>query len=89
MDVHPGADDFDADDALFMNWDESMDEPQEEVHKVTPTSQQPNSACPEAYRLKNFSIYQSGIDVKCPYSTRPLKPLTPLLGVWQGLCRGP
>jgi hypothetical protein len=35
----------------------------------------------EAYRL-NFSIYQSGIDFKSPYSNRPLNPLNRL---WQGL----
>jgi hypothetical protein len=28
--------------------------------------------------MLDFSMYQSGIDFKCPYSTRPLKPLTPL-----------
>ena len=35
---------------------------------------------PEAYR-PSFSIYQSGVDFKCPYSTRPLKPLTRLIGL--------
>jgi hypothetical protein len=36
-----------------------------------------NSCAQEAYR---FSLYvnQSGVDFKCPYSNRPLKPLTPL-----------
>ena len=28
--------------------------------------------------MLDFSMYQSGIDFKCPYSSRPLKPLTPL-----------
>jgi hypothetical protein len=27
--------------------------------------------------MLDFSIYQSGIDFKCLYSNRPLKPLTP------------
>jgi hypothetical protein len=27
--------------------------------------------------MLNFSMYQSGTDFKCPYSNRPLKPLTP------------
>jgi hypothetical protein len=26
--------------------------------------------------MLDFSMYQSGIDFKCPYSNRPLKPLT-------------
>jgi hypothetical protein len=29
--------------------------------------------------MLDFSMYQSGIDFKCPYSNRPLKPLTPRL----------
>jgi hypothetical protein len=28
--------------------------------------------------MLNFSMYQSGVDFKCPYSNRPFKPLTPL-----------
>jgi hypothetical protein len=52
-----------------------------------PTSQQQNACTPEAYQL-NSSIYQSGIDCKCPYSNRPLKPLTLLNGSWQGLFSG-
>jgi hypothetical protein len=40
------------------------------------TSQLQNSSTPEAYRL-DFSMYQPGIDFKCPYSNRPLKPLSP------------
>jgi hypothetical protein len=40
------------------------------------------------YRL-NFSIYQSAIDFKCPYSNRPLKALTRSSGLWQGLFCGP
>jgi hypothetical protein len=35
-----------------------------------------NSSTPEAYQL-DFSMYQPGIDFKCPYSNRPLKPLSP------------
>jgi hypothetical protein len=27
--------------------------------------------------MLDFSLYQSGIDFKCPYSNRPLNPLTP------------
>jgi hypothetical protein len=50
---------------------------------TTHTIQQ-NSCTPEANRL-NFSMYQSGIDFKCPYSSRLLTPLTRLLGLWQGL----
>jgi hypothetical protein len=39
--------------------------------------------------MLNFSMYQSGIDFKCPYySNRPLKPLTPLIGLTQSLFRG-
>jgi hypothetical protein len=33
----------------------------------------------------NSSMYQSGIDFRCPYSNRPLKPLTTLIDLWQGL----
>jgi hypothetical protein len=40
---------------------------------------------PEADRL-NFSIYQSGVDFKCPYSNRSLKP--PLIGLTQSLFSG-
>jgi hypothetical protein len=32
--------------------------------------------------MLNLSMYQSGIDVKCPYSNRPLKPL---IGITQSL----
>jgi hypothetical protein len=28
--------------------------------------------------MLDFSMYQSGIDFKCPYSNRPLKPFNPL-----------
>jgi hypothetical protein len=42
----------------------------------TCTSQLQNSSTPEAYML-DFSMYQSGIDFKFPYSSRKLKPLTP------------
>ena len=38
--------------------------------------------------MLNFSIYQSGIDFKCPSSNRPLKRLTPLIGLTQSLFRG-
>ena len=31
----------------------------------------------QLHRL-DFSIYQSGVDVKCPYSNRPFKPLNHL-----------
>jgi hypothetical protein len=31
--------------------------------------------------MLNFSMYQSGVDLKCPYSNRPLKPSTPLIGL--------
>jgi hypothetical protein len=31
--------------------------------------------------MLNFSMFQSGIDFKSPYSNRPLKPLTPLIGL--------
>jgi hypothetical protein len=31
---------------------------------------------PRSYRL-NFSMYQSGVDFKCPYSNRPFKALNP------------
>jgi hypothetical protein len=54
-------------------------------YMVTAPSQQPN---PEAYRL-NFSIYQSGVDVKCSYSNRSLKPSTRLIGLRQGSSRNP
>jgi hypothetical protein len=40
-----------------------------------------------AYRL-DFSVYRPGIDFKCPYSNRPLKPSTPLIGLWQGSFSG-
>jgi hypothetical protein len=43
---------------------------------------------PQKLTVLNFSIYQSGVDFKCPYSNRPLKPLTPLIGLWQGLFSG-
>jgi hypothetical protein len=33
--------------------------------------------CPRSLML-DFSMYQSGIDFKCPYSNRPLMPATPL-----------
>ena len=36
----------------------------------------------------NFSMYQSGDDFKCPYSNRPLKPSTPLIGFTQYLFSG-
>jgi hypothetical protein len=32
--------------------------------------------------LLNFSMYQSGIDVKCPYSNRPLNPLNRLNAIY-------
>jgi hypothetical protein len=35
--------------------------------------------------MPNFAMHQSGIDFKCPYSNRPLKPLTPLIGLTQSL----
>jgi hypothetical protein len=35
--------------------------------------------------MLHFSMSQSGIDFKCPYSNRPLKPL---IGLWQGLFSG-
>jgi hypothetical protein len=35
-----------------------------------------NSSTPQAQML-DFSMYQSGIDFKRPYSSRPLKPSTP------------
>jgi hypothetical protein len=38
--------------------------------------------------MLNFSMHQSGIDCKCPYSNRPLKPLTPLIGSTQSLFIG-
>jgi hypothetical protein len=38
--------------------------------------------------MLNFSMYQSGIDFKCPYSDRHLKPLTPLIGLTQYLVSG-
>jgi hypothetical protein len=31
---------------------------------------------------------QSGTDLKCPYSNRPLKALTRFTGLWQGLFSG-
>jgi hypothetical protein len=34
--------------------------------------------------MLNFSMYQSGIDFNCPYSNRPLKPLTCLIGFLAG-----
>jgi hypothetical protein len=40
------------------------------------TSQLQNSSTPEAF-THDFSMYQSGIGFKCPYSNRPLKPSTP------------
>jgi hypothetical protein len=39
-------------------------------------------------KMLNFSMYQSGIDVKCPYSNRPLKPSTPLIGSTRSLFSG-
>ena len=39
---------------------------------------------PSGVRL-NFSIHQSGVDFKCPFSNRSLNPLTPLNRLWQGL----
>jgi hypothetical protein len=38
--------------------------------------------------MLNFSMYQSGIEFKCPYSNRPLKPLTPLIGSTKHLLSG-
>jgi hypothetical protein len=38
--------------------------------------------------MLNFSMYQSGIDFKCPYSNRPLKTLTPSIGLTQYLFSG-
>jgi hypothetical protein len=38
--------------------------------------------------MLNFSMFQSGIDFKYPYSNRPLKPLTRLIGLTQSLFRG-
>jgi hypothetical protein len=32
---------------------------------------------PQKLKMLDFSMYQPGIDFKCPYSNRPLKPLTP------------
>jgi hypothetical protein len=46
-----------------------------------------NACTPEAHR-PNFSMCQSGADLKCPYSNRPLKPFTRLIGLWQGLFSG-
>jgi hypothetical protein len=46
-----------------------------EQHKVQ-HSQLQNSSTPQAQML-DFSMYQSGIDFKRPYSSRPLKPSTP------------
>jgi hypothetical protein len=39
---------------------------------------QQNAWTPQAHLL-NFSIYQAGVDFKCP-----LKPLTPLISLWPG-----
>jgi hypothetical protein len=36
----------------------------------------------------DFSMYQSGIDFNCPYSNHPLKPLTHLISLSQGLLSG-
>jgi hypothetical protein len=33
-------------------------------------------------------VYQSGIGFKCPYSNRPLKPLTPSISLTQSLFSG-
>jgi hypothetical protein len=38
--------------------------------------------------MLHFSMYQSGIDFKCPYSSRPLKPLRGLIGLTQSLFSG-
>jgi hypothetical protein len=38
--------------------------------------------------MLDFSMYQPGIDFKCPYSNRPLKALTPLIGLTQSLFSG-
>jgi hypothetical protein len=38
--------------------------------------------------MLNFSMCQSGIDFNSPYSNRPLKPFTRLIGLWQGLFGG-
>jgi hypothetical protein len=43
---------------------------------------------PLGLKMLDFSMYQSGIDFKCPYSNRPLKPLTPLIGSTQSLLSG-
>jgi hypothetical protein len=47
------------------------------------TSQHMNSFSPEGL---NFSMNQSGIDFKCRYSNRPLKPLARLIGLWHRVC---
>jgi hypothetical protein len=39
--------------------------------------------------MLNFSMCQPGIDFKFPYSNRPLKPLTLLIGFKQSLFSGP
>jgi hypothetical protein len=38
--------------------------------------------------MLNFSMYQSGMDFKWPYSNRPLKPSTRLIGLTQSLFSG-
>jgi hypothetical protein len=38
--------------------------------------------------MLNFSMNQSGVEFKCPYSNRPLKPLTPSIGLTQSLFSG-
>jgi hypothetical protein len=55
--------------------------------RVTATEVQVNSRTRtpgRAYRL----ISLSGIKLVVSHSSRPLKPFTPLIGVWQGLSRG-
>jgi hypothetical protein len=46
-------------------------------------------ACNRTHVPRNLiSLYTNdGIDFKCPYSNRPLKPLTPSIGLWLGVFR--
>jgi hypothetical protein len=43
---------------------------------------------PRGFKMLDFSMYQPGIDFKCLYSNRPLKPLTPSTGLTQSLFSG-
>jgi hypothetical protein len=55
---------------------------------VVSASPSQNSCTLGGALMLNFSMYQSGIDFKCPYSNRPSKPLTSLIGLTQSLFGG-